>query len=108
MAQKTLRGFGTNMKESPRALPQMLVALDFALTEPRQIVIAGKPGAPDTDALFKTLHQHFIPVKTVVLAGPDAPQKPLQGHAAAYVCIRHTCKQPTSDPQSFETLLKSF
>src|SRR5205807_2497449 len=48
MAEKTLQSFGAQMKEAPRALPQMLVALDFALTEPRQVVIAGKPGAPDT------------------------------------------------------------
>src|SRR5207302_11304268 len=47
IAEKTLKAFGAHMKESPRALPQMLVALDFALTEPRQVVIAGKPGAPD-------------------------------------------------------------
>ncbi len=111
MAEKTLKSFGTTMKESPRAMPQMLVALDFALTEPRQIVIAGKPGAADTEAAAQNAASStFIPVKTVVLAGPDAcpSQKPLDGKAAAYVCVRHTCKQPTSDPQLFNQLLNAF
>jgi uncharacterized protein YyaL (SSP411 family) len=120
-AEKTLKAFGTMLKETPRALPQLLVALDFALTEPRQIVIAGNPGAEDTKALFKVLHQHFIPVKIVILAdgGPAqkhlaekldfiADMRPINSHAAAYVCIHHACKQPTSDPKVFETLLKSL
>ena len=53
-ADKTLQAFGSRMKDSPQAMPQMLVALDFALSEPRQIVIAGKPDSPDTQALFKS------------------------------------------------------
>jgi hypothetical protein len=34
-------------------MPQMLVALDFDLSEPRQIVIAGKKDAPETKALLR-------------------------------------------------------
>jgi uncharacterized protein YyaL (SSP411 family) len=121
MAEKTLKCFGENLKVSPRALPQMLVALDFVLTEPRQVVIAGKPDAADTQTLLKTLHQHFIPVKSVMLADGGQAQKhlaeklpflegmrPIQGRAAAYVCVKHTCKQPTNDPKVLESLLSSF
>jgi len=117
-AEKTLKAFGTQMKESPRAMPQMLVALDFALTEPRQIVIAGTASAPDTQAMLKTLHAHFIPVKTVMLAdgGPIqkhlaqkldflAGMRPIDGKATAYVCEHHVCKQPTADLKTFEKLL---
>ncbi len=121
MAEKTLGSFGANLKESPRALPQMLVALDFALTEPRQIVIAGNPGAEDTQAMLRSVHRHFIPVKTVILADGGSVQKhmaemldflgtihPLQGKATAYVCVRHTCKQPTDNVQVFDKLLTAF
>ena len=31
---------------------------------------------------------------------------PIKDQATAYVCVRHTCKQPTSDIQAFEKLLK--
>ncbi len=108
VAEKTLQFFGAHMKEAPRALPQMLVALDFALTEPRQIVIAGKPAAPDTEAMLNVLFEHFIPVKTVVLADVKSPMKPLQGKATAYICFRHICKEPTADLQTFEGLLKAL
>jgi uncharacterized protein YyaL (SSP411 family) len=108
IAEKTLQFYGTHLREAPRALPQMLVALDFALTEPRQVVIAGKPDAPDTDAMLKVLHEHFIPVATVALAGGDSQYQPLKGKATAYVCFRHICKEPTADPKVFETLLKAL
>jgi len=121
MADKTLKGFGANLKDSPRGMPQMLVALDFALTEPRQIVIAGKPDASDTKQMFQILGSHFIPVKIqlVVDGGQSqaamakslpflAEMKPIDGKSTAYVCCRHTCKQPTNDPQVFESLLKSL
>jgi uncharacterized protein YyaL (SSP411 family) len=108
IAEKTLQFYGTNLREAPRALPQMLVALDFLLTEPRQVVIAGAPGAPDTEALLKILHTHFIPVVTVSLAGEDNPMKPLHGKATGYICFRHICKEPTSDPKVFESLLQTL
>jgi len=49
-------------------MPQMLVALEFSLARPRQIVIAGKPGAPDTEALLREVRAHFLPDKIVLLA----------------------------------------
>ncbi len=120
-AEKTLQGFGAQLRDNPRAMPQMLVALDFALTEPRQIVIAGNSGEADTQAMFKVLHEHFIPVKTVILAegGPFQAHlakqleflgaiKPLEGKSAAYVCVHHACKRPTIDPVVFSEQLRSF
>ena len=32
---------------------------------------------------------------------------PIKGHAAAYICVHHTCKEPTSDIKKFESLLAS-
>jgi uncharacterized protein YyaL (SSP411 family) len=108
LAKKTLRCFGSTLQTTPRALPVMLTALDFALTEPRQVVIAGKPGAEDVQAMLRTLHRHYIPVKTLILAASDAPYKPLEGKAAAYICIRHACQQPTNDPAILNDLLKTL
>jgi uncharacterized protein YyaL (SSP411 family) len=108
VAEKTLKAFGAHMREAPRALPQMLVALDFDLTEPRQVVIAGQSGTADTEALLKVLHNHFIPVKTVLLADEKNPMKPIGGKATAYVCFHHICKEPTNDPQKFDELLKAL
>ena len=56
-------------------MPQMLVALDFSLSKPRQIVIAGKPETTDTRALLAEVHRHFVPNKMLLLAdGGDGPE----------------------------------
>ena len=118
-SQKTLQAFGTTLKESPRAMPYMLCALDYALSDPRQIVIAGQKDAADTKALLKVLHDRFIPVKVVMLADSSnqtelsklassiSGMKPVNGKATAYVCVHFVCKRPTNDPAEFGKQLKN-
>src|SRR5262249_36301858 len=60
-ASQTLDAFAATLTHSPSAMPQMLVALDYSLSKPRQIVIAGKKDAPQTKALLRELHRHFLP-----------------------------------------------
>ena len=47
----------------------MLVALDLTLSNPRQIVIAGEPGAAETRALVAEVHRHFVPNKILAPGG---------------------------------------
>src|SRR5206468_11906668 len=56
-ARKTIDAFATTLSHFPSAMPQMLVALDFSLSKPRQIVIAGKKDAPETKALLKEVRR---------------------------------------------------
>src|SRR5262249_54636726 len=63
-ARKTIDSFATTLSHFPSAMPQMLVALDYSLSKPRQIVIAGKKDALETRALLKEMNRHFLP-KTV-------------------------------------------
>ena len=112
-AAKTLQAFGSTLRDSPRAMPYMLCALDYAVTDPKQVVIAGQKNATDTKALLKVLHDSYIPVKIVVLAEsggqgvlkPFQAMKPIGGKATAYLCEHYVCKKPTSDPKEFENLL---
>ncbi len=52
-ARKTIDAFTTTLSHFPSAMPQMLVALDYSLSKPRQIVIAGKKEAPETKMLLR-------------------------------------------------------
>ncbi len=118
-AQKTIAAFAPTLSHFPSAMPQMLVALDYSLSKPRQIVIAGKPNAPETEALLEEVLRHFLP-KTVLLVADGAEgQKYLgekndalramskvDGKSAAYVCENFTCKAPVSDPKQLAELLK--
>ena len=117
-AGKTLEGFAEQMADSPRSLPQMLVALDLLRARPREIVIAGRRGAPDTEALLARVRRQFLPHAVVLLAdsdaGPDGrtarlpaltAMRPLGGKAAAYVCSDFACQAPVTEPERLDGLL---
>ena len=119
-AEKTIAAFSSQPGRMPHTMPQMLVALDFQLAEPLQIVIAGKPGAPDTRALLRESHRHFIPGKILLLADGGEGQRwlgrqlefiktavSIDGAAAAYVCKNFTCQMPVSDPSKLDLLITS-
>jgi len=116
--KKTIRAFSATISRFPSAMPQMLVALDFSLSKPRQIVIAGKPDAPETKALLKEVHRHFLPNKILLLADGADGQKylgeknealrsmsVLNGKPAAYMCENFTCKAPVTSPDDLRKLL---
>src|SRR6266536_2459062 len=117
-ARKTIDAFATTLSHFPSAMPQMLVALDYWLSKPRQIVIAGKKDAPETQALFKAVHSHFLP-KTILLIAECSDGKKflgekkeaicsmsmVEGKPAAYVCENFTCKAPVTEPKQLAKLL---
>jgi uncharacterized protein YyaL (SSP411 family) len=118
-AGKTIAAFATTLAHFPSAMPQMLVAIDYSLSKPRQIVIAGKQDVPETKALVNEVHRHFLPKTVVLLADGGEGQKflgekneairamsPVDGKPAAYVCENFTCKAPVTDPKKLAELLK--
>jgi uncharacterized protein len=118
-ARKTIDAFGNTLSHFPSAMPRMLVALDHSLSKPRQIVIAGKKDAPETQALLKEVHRHFQPKTILLLADGSEGQKYLgekneaisamslvDGKPAAYVCENFTCKAPVTDVKALAELLK--
>jgi len=118
-ARKTIDAFATTLSHFPSAMPQMLVALDFSSSKPRQIVIAGNKDAPGTKALVTEVHRHFLPKTILLLADGAEGQKYLgesneairaismiDGKPAAYVCENFTCKAPVTDPKQLAELLE--
>jgi uncharacterized protein YyaL (SSP411 family) len=116
-AQKLFLAFGSQIENSPETIPQMLAAVDFALSKPRQIVIAGGRGASDTRALLEVVNQRFIPNRILLLVDGEDSQKLTEwlpftrgmqrigGKATAYVCENYTCKLPTPEPEEVARLL---
>jgi uncharacterized protein YyaL (SSP411 family) len=117
-ARQTIDAFATTLTNFASAMPQMLVALDCSLSKPRQIVIAGKKDAPETKALFKEVHRHFLPKTILLLADGSESQKylgekneaihamlPVDGKSTAYVCENFTCKAPVTDVKALGNLL---
>jgi uncharacterized protein YyaL (SSP411 family) len=117
-AEKTINAFSPTLSAFPSAMPQMLVALDFSLNKPRQIVIAGKIDNQQTQALLAEVQQHFLPNKLLLLAEGGQGQKYLgekleviramsmvDGKPAAYVCENFTCKAPVTSAEQLRALL---
>jgi len=116
--EKTIKAFGEILGRAPTALPQMLVAFDYSLGKPRQIVIAGERGKADTKKLLSEVRTHYLPNATLILADQGEGQKYLgekleairamkkiDGKAAAYVCEDFTCKAPVTEASKLRELL---
>jgi uncharacterized protein YyaL (SSP411 family) len=120
-AEKTLRLFANHLRVAPHAVPQMLCALDFYLSQPKQMIIAIPPGredAADTRALLSVIRGRYVPNAIVILADGGQRQRtlakwlpfletvrPLDGKPTGYVCANHACQLPTNDLATLEKRL---
>jgi uncharacterized protein YyaL (SSP411 family) len=116
--RKTIEAFTPTVNHFASAMPQLLVSLDFSLSKPRQIVIAGKIDNEGTRALLSEIHHHFLPNKVLIVADGGQGQKffaekneaigamsLVNGKPAAYVCENFTCKAPVTDIKALNALL---
>ena len=108
--EQTLNAFAKQLASAPSSMPQMLVALSWARSKPKQIVIAGKADDGGTRALLREVHRHFVPHELLILADGDAGQKFFSNHVefmhsvgeihnkpTAYVCENFVCQLPTNE-----------
>jgi len=118
-AQQTLNAFAGQLKSAPSSMPQMLVALDFQLDKPKQIVIAGNLQHDDTKAMLREVHKQYIPNKVILLADGGNGQrffsqytgfmqsvKMREGKATSFICENYVCQLPTTDLKVMARLLQ--
>jgi hypothetical protein len=103
-AEQSLRLFSDRLRQVPQAVPFMLAGLDFSLTPPQRVVIAGDPHSPAGRALLRAAHSVYHPHKVVLgTAGPVDPfartLRPKHAQATAYVCVGTTCLPPVNEPE---------
>jgi uncharacterized protein len=117
-AARVLGAFHGSLERMPAALPQMLAALDSAMSEPVQIVLAGQRDFPDTVEFLRVIRGRYLPNKVVLLADGGEGQDwlsghieairlmtPVQGRTAAYVCQNFACELPVTEPTQLAELL---
>ena len=118
-AERTLAAFEPRLGAAVMALPQMLAACEYLLSEPRQIVIVGEKDGADTRALLDALHSRFVPDRIVLLVDSAETRRVLSagipavasmetagGRASAYVCRNYTCQLPVSEPDRLIELIQ--
>lgn len=105
-------------RRTPAAIPQLMVAADWALSKPVQIVVAGLPQAADTRAMLAAVRERFIPHRVLLLADGGPQQAELasmlpfvrdmgakDGRATGYVCENYACQLPVNDLEAFKAQL---
>jgi uncharacterized protein YyaL (SSP411 family) len=115
-AQAILRAFGTQLSQSPTGSTVMLMALDFAEGEGKEIVLAGKN--PEAVAEMAIAVRQLWEPRSVMLFHPEKDASKIEGLASfikdntaqngkptAYVCRNFACELPVT---SVKDLLQSL
>ncbi len=106
------------VRSQPSAFTGLLLGLNMAFTDAREVVIAGAADAADTQALIEAVRGVYAP-ETAVLHRPERddpliatyapfvePHRPQNGQAAAYICEQFQCQAPTTDPEAVRVALE--
>ena len=119
LAVDTLHTFQTQMERSPSGFAQMLAALDFYLSEKRELVVVGRADAETVRSAVSRLWAIYAPNVSIALldtAGDPPDGIPLfEGKAPGdapdvprlYLCENYACQAPTDDVNSVISTLET-
>jgi len=114
-AEEILHLYHDEAAENPFAYATYLQGLEFFLEGPVEVVVVGRRGATDTDALWAEVARAYLPHRVLVATQPDEPDLPaparerpaVDGRATAYVCRNFTCAAPVTRAEELARLLQS-
>ncbi|MEO0480251.1 MAG: thioredoxin domain-containing protein [Planctomycetota bacterium] len=105
-----LRAHHQTLATSPIACPGLVVAVDFALSDPREVVIVGDPDDAATQALREAALTRSPWHHVTAVIAPDQVEvlteispifvgkSMVDGKPAAWVCRRGVCEAPITEP----------
>ena len=110
-AERTLAALGGALVRAPLDSSELLLALDYQLDTPKEIVVVAPRSRAEAAPFLDALRTRFVPnrVLTVVAGSNDvarlvplvADKIAVGGKPTAYVCERRVCDLPTTDPAAF-------
>jgi uncharacterized protein YyaL (SSP411 family) len=116
-AEKVLRSYYDAMESQPFGFAHMICALDFYLNKPKEVVLVGKNGDPQTAALVREIHKLYLPNKVLQLVDPNESlekisplvqgKSQINGKPTAYVCSDFTCSAPVTSWNELKQLLEN-
>jgi uncharacterized protein YyaL (SSP411 family) len=120
-ALETMQSLASLMSESPLAVGQMLLCVDFYLGPAREIVLLGDLASPTTQSILQALRQAYLPRRVVAFhnAGEpvanDSPLAPLLAGKTAradeptlFVCEQFTCQAPVVGAQAARDIIEEL
>ncbi|MFO7912270.1 MAG: thioredoxin domain-containing protein, partial [Desulfotignum sp.] len=112
------KAFCQRLTDTPSALSEMLLAMDYYFDTPAEIILITPPENPDAAMPFlDKFREQFIPNRILVAADEKqaaanaeiiplaAGKKAAHGRATAYVCESGTCSLPAETPEEFVSRL---
>ena len=92
------------MAKHPSAFGYLLSALDFYLSEPKEIAIVGELGSHEVRGFLEQVYSAYLPNKVMAASSGDAlaaaaipllaDRVAVEGKATVYVCKNYTCLAP--------------
>ncbi len=116
IAERALRHYAPALEEQPTALTDMLLALDFALDAPREVVLVWPRGDPP-EPFVSVLRRQFLPNRALCGAAQEeierlgriaqvaAGKLAAGGRTTAYVCEKGVCALPAIAPEKLAAQL---
>ncbi|HEY8176141.1 MAG TPA: thioredoxin domain-containing protein [Gemmatimonadaceae bacterium] len=105
-ASHVLETIAEPMARYALAFGHALMAADLAVHGATEVALVGEPGSGDFAALARAVASRYVP--SLVLAGGRpadangiallANREARQGKATAYLCRRHVCDEPATEP----------
>ena len=115
-ADKLLARFSATLETSPAGLSEMLRALRWRLSKPKQALFVAE-SLEDARRLASEIRSVHAPHRVVAIAAEAdierisrtiplfAGKRAIAGRPTAYICEERVCKLPTSDPVKIRELL---
>ena len=109
-ARAVMDSFASQVRAAPQGHTFMLGALDCDEGPPVDVVVAGEPGAPDTEGMLSAIRRPFVPDMLILMRGAGFKADPMDrmggfvaqcesvdGKATAYICRGRACLPPVTD-----------
>ena len=118
-AEHAFEAFSGVLAQSPAAVSEMLLAVDFHLDTPKEIVIVVPHAREEAESLLDELRATFLPNRILAVVTENELDRhaaliPLlegkvarDGKPTAYVCENRICDLPTTDPAVFATQIRT-
>ena len=117
IAVQILQSVQESLPQYPLGFGNWLCALDFCLSESKEIAIVGASGSPATFELLHTLCNTWLPNMVIAAYDPTDPapltelkllenREMINNQPTVYVCHRHSCRMPVTDPAALERQLR--
>ncbi|HET8540137.1 MAG TPA: thioredoxin domain-containing protein [Anaeromyxobacter sp.] len=111
-AEGALRHHARTLEEQPLALAELLLALDFATDDVREVVLVWPEGEPAPEPFLAVLRRTFLPSRALAgapegagiarlgrIASVAAGKAAAGGKPTAYVCEKGSCRLPAIAPE---------